>query len=194
VDPKIGRKGSQEVSPWSGRLPEVRHGEHTQETWPGFRAKMALAAVREDGAVAELSSRFGLHASQIQDGRRRCWMEAPRCSRGGMPPVETTRRRGGASARNCKTLGRCRLQVDVTSAPMVRASEADRCSFAISVDRRCASLLDSERLRKRGRFLRCSRFEEPMFSPLRNYGRASWTGERAIYPRPKMHLEAKNAS
>jgi len=41
-----------------------------------FKAKVALAAIKGDRTMAELSEQFDVHANQIQDWRRRLVQEA----------------------------------------------------------------------------------------------------------------------
>src|SRR5580700_11092164 len=55
-------------------MPNIRK-KHNAE----FKAKVAMAAIREEGTIAELASRYGVHASRSTHGRKKLQMAWPRC-------------------------------------------------------------------------------------------------------------------
>jgi transposase len=56
----------------------------------GFKAKVALAAIRGDKTLGELSEQFDVHQNQIQDWRRKLLDQADQVfERGGASPSES---------------------------------------------------------------------------------------------------------
>jgi transposase-like protein len=58
---------------------------------PSFKAKVALAAVREEEAIGALARRYGLHANQIYKWKREFLANAERAFRTGEAVGETSR-------------------------------------------------------------------------------------------------------
>ena len=63
-----------------------------------FKAKVALAAIRGDKMLAELSEQFDVHQNQIQDWRRKLLDQADQVfGRGGSSPSESVGTRHSAT-------------------------------------------------------------------------------------------------
>jgi transposase-like protein len=69
-------------------MSKVSRNKHTTE----FKMKVALAAIREEGTLAELSSRYGVHINQINRWKKAA-IESVKVHFGGEHPSSKTNER-----------------------------------------------------------------------------------------------------
>ena len=75
---------------------------------PGYKAKVAIEAVRERKTVSELASQFALHPSQIQDWKRTLLERAPELFAGPSP----ARREEAEQAELYEQIGRLKMELE----------------------------------------------------------------------------------
>ncbi len=84
---------------------------------PSFKAKVALAAVREQETVPQLSKRYGIHANQIYKWKSQLLEQAGNVfERGGAAPADATSR----EAELLKNIGELTIERDFLSSGLER--------------------------------------------------------------------------
>ena len=83
-------------------------GKKRNRREPGYKAKVALEAVRERKTVGELSSQFGVHSSQIQGWKRTLMERAHELFEGPSPAKQET----AQEAELYEQIGRLKMELE----------------------------------------------------------------------------------
>jgi transposase-like protein len=83
-------------------------GKRRNRREPGYKAKVALEAVRERKTVSELSSRFAVHSSQIQAWKRTLLERASELFEGPSP----AKREAAQESELFEQIGRLKMELE----------------------------------------------------------------------------------